>query len=103
VRLAHPKTRLQAITSRPQTAQCGGAHDQPWRAEEDLLTITHEAATQIKALVASVHLGMQLIDAAAPQLTKPQRWFALVRYIVERILTWAPRPNPGLSALRTGN
>ena len=48
-----------------------------------VLTITHEAATQIKALVANVRHGLQLIQAIAPQLTKLQRWFALVRHIVE--------------------
>ena len=67
-----------------------------------LLTITHEAATQIKALVANVRHGLQLIQATAPQLTKSQRWFALVRYIVERILACAPKPNLGLTALATG-
>jgi hypothetical protein len=67
-----------------------------------LLTITHEAASQIKALVTHVRHGLQLIRANAPQLTKPQRWLALVRYIVERILACAPKPNLGLAALGTG-
>ena len=67
-----------------------------------LLTITHEAASQIKALVTNVRHGLSLIQATAPQLTKPQRWFALVRYIVERILACAPRPSLGLVALGTG-
>jgi len=67
-----------------------------------LLTITHEAASQIKVLVTHVRHGLSLIQAAAPQLTKPQRWFALVRYIVERILACAPKPNLGLVALGTG-
>jgi hypothetical protein len=67
-----------------------------------LLTITHEAATQIKALVTNVRHGLSLIQATAPQLTKSQKWFALVSYIVEQILLRAPRPNPGLLALGTG-
>ena len=67
-----------------------------------LLTITHEAAPQIKALVANVRHGLRLIQDTAPQLTKPQRWLALVRYIVERILACAPKPNLGLTALGTG-
>jgi len=66
------------------------------------LTITHEAATQIKVLVSHVRHGLHLIRATAPQLTKPQRWLALVRYIVERILACAPKPNLGLTALETG-
>jgi hypothetical protein len=67
-----------------------------------LLTITHEAATQIKALVNNVRHGLSHIQATAPQLTKSQKWFALVHYIVEQILLRAPRPNPGLLALGTG-
>ena len=67
-----------------------------------LLTITHEAATQIKALVTNVRHGLRLIQETAPQLDKPQRWFALVRYIVERILACTPKPSLGLTALATG-
>jgi hypothetical protein len=67
-----------------------------------LLTITHEATTQIKALVANVRHGLRLIQDTAPQLTKPQRWFALVRYIVEQIFACAPKPNFRLAALGTG-
>ena len=67
-----------------------------------LLTITHEAATQIKALVTNVRHGLRLVQDTAPQLTKPNRWFALVRYIVGRILACAPKPNLGLTALATG-
>ena len=33
------------------------------------------------------------------QLEKSQRWFALVRYIIERILAYQPKPNLGLTAL----
>lgn len=102
VRLAHPKTRLEAITSRPKLLSAVGRMTSHAGQTKILLTITHEAATQIKALVANVRHGLQLIQATAPQLTKPQRWFALVRYIVERILACAPKPNLGLTALGTG-
>jgi hypothetical protein len=67
-----------------------------------LLTLTHEAAHQIKGLVTNVRHGLRLIHDTAPQLTKSQRWIALVHYIVERILACAPRPNLGLVALGTG-
>lgn len=102
VRLAHPKTRLEAITSRPKLLSAVGRMTSHSGQRKILLTITHEAATQIKALVANVRHGLQLIVATAPQLTKPERWFALVRHIVERILACAPKPNPGLTALATG-
>jgi hypothetical protein len=102
VRLAHPKTRLEAITSRPKLLSAVGRMTSHSGQKKILLTITHEAATQIKALVANVRHGLQLIQDTAPQLTKPQRWFALVRYIVQRILACAPKPNLGLTALGTG-
>ena len=102
VRLAHPKTRLEAITSRPKLLSAVGRLTSHSGQNKILLTITHEAATQIKALVTNVRHGLRLIRDSAPQLTKPQRWFALVRYIVERILACAPKPNLGLTALGTG-
>ena len=102
VRLAHPKTRLEAITSRPKLLSAVGRMTSHAGQKKILLTITHEAASQIKVLVTHVRHGLSLIQAAAPQLTKPQRWFALVRYIVERILACAPKPNLGLVALGTG-
>ena len=102
VRLAHPKTRLEAITSRPKLLSAVGRMTSHGGQKKILLTITHEAATQIKALVANVRHGLQLIQAIAPQLTKPQRGFALVRYIADQILACAPKPNLGLNALGTG-
>ena len=102
VRLAHPKTRLEAITSRPKLLSAVGRMTSHAGQRKILLTITHEAAAQIKALVANVRHGLQLIQVTAPQLTKPERWIALVRYIVQRILACAPKPNLGLTALGTG-
>jgi hypothetical protein len=102
VRLAHPKTRLEAITSRPKLLSAVGRMTSHAGQKKILLTITHEAATQIKALVNNVRHGLSLIQATAPQLTKSQKWFALVRYIVEQILARSPKPNLGLVALATG-
>lgn len=102
VRLAHPKTRLEAITSRPKLLSAVGRMTSHGGQKKILLTITHEAASQIKALVANVRHGLHLVQATAPQLTKRERWFALVRYIVERILACAPKPNLGLTALASG-
>ena len=102
VRLAHPKTRLEAITSRPKLLSAVGRLTSHGGQKKILLTITHEAAAQIKRLVANVHAGLSHIMQTAPQLDKPQRWFALVRYIVERILACRPKPNLGLTALASG-
>ena len=102
VRLAHPKNRLEATTSRPKLLSAVGRMTSHAGQKRILLTITHEAANQIKALVRNVRDGIKLIQGAAPQLTKAERWFALVRYIVERIFSCAPKPNIGLLALRSG-
>jgi Transposase DDE domain group 1 len=102
VRLAHPKARLEAITSRPKLLSAVGRMTSHSGQKKILLTITHEAASQIKVLVANVRHGLQLIATTAPQLTKPERWLALVRHIVAKILACAPKPNLGLIALGSG-
>ena len=51
-----------------------------------LLTITHTASTQVKAMIANVRKGLDTVRATAPQLNKPERWAALVRYIVGQII-----------------
>ena len=102
VRLAHPKTRLEAITSRPKLLSAVGRLTSHAGQKKILLTITHEAATQIKKLIVNVRTGLCHVRDIAPQLDKPQRWFALVRYIVERIMASQPKLNLGLTALATG-
>ena len=96
MRLAHPKTRLEAITSRPKLLSAVGRMTRHAAGQKKiLLTIAHEAAVQIKRLIVNVRAGLSHVRETAPQLDKPQRWFALVRYIVERILACQPKPNPG--------
>ena len=102
VRLAHPKTRLEAITSRPKLLSAVGRLTSHGGQKKILLTITHEAAAQIKRLIANVRAGLSHVRDTAPQLDKPQRWFALVRYIVEQILAYQPKTNSGLIALTPG-
>ena len=102
VRLAHPKNRLEAITSRPKLLSAVGRMTSHAGKKKILLTITHEAAAQIKRLIANVREGLSHVRATAPQLTKPQYWVALVRYIVEKILARQTRPSLGLTALNSG-
>lgn len=93
VRLAHPKTRLEAITSRPLLLAGVARLTQHAGQSRLLLTLTHAAGDQIKAMVANVSKGLETILSAAPQLSKAERWPALVRYIVEKILAAKPK-NP---------
>lgn len=86
VRLAHSKGRLEAITSRPLLLAAVGRMTEHGGQRRVLLSITHAAATHVKALVANVRAGLQHIRATAPQLHSVQRWTALVDYIVEKII-----------------
>ena len=99
----------------PRVMNLGSYSDLP-------LSVAHQAAKELRAKVALGHdvagekqerktVALAKIEAArtvmtvqatAPQLTKPQKWFALVRYIVERILACAPKPNLGPNASGTG-
>ena len=49
VRLAHPKTRLEAIKSRPLLLAAVGRMTRHSRVTKLVLAVTHEAAAQIKA------------------------------------------------------
>jgi hypothetical protein len=97
VRLAHPKTRLEAITSRPMLLAGVARLTQHAGQSRLLLTLTHAAGDQIKAMIANIRKGLDAVLASAPQLTKPDRWKALVRYIIARILATKPKSHPPLA------
>ena len=86
VRLAHPKARLEAITSRPLLL--AGIARQTVHAGQTrlLVTLTHACTDQIKAMIANVRKGLDSVIASAPHLTKPERWKRLVQYIIAQIL-----------------
>lgn len=109
VRLAHPKARLEAITSRPLLL--GGIARLTHHAGQSrlLVTITHVAGEQVKSMIANIRKGLDHILQAAPQLPKQERWKALVRYIVAKIIAAKsqnqppPRPLPlGMAQFATG-
>ena len=91
VRLAHPATRLEAITSRPLLLAGVAPLTQHAGQCRLLLTMTHAAGDLIKSMVANVRKGLDTVLATAPQLTKRERWTALVRYIVEKIIATKPK------------
>jgi hypothetical protein len=99
VRLAHPKNRLEAITSRPMLLSGVARLTQHAGQSRLLLTLTHEAGDRIKAMIANIRKGLDHVLASAPQLPKTERWRALVRYIVSKIVGARPEnPRPvGLS------
>jgi hypothetical protein len=100
VRLAHPKTRLEAITSRPMLLAGVARLTEHAGQSRLLLTLSHAAGDQIKAMIANVRKGLDHVLASAPQLPKAGRWPALVRYIVDKIIhARAEKPCPTPPAL----
>ncbi|MGA7951357.1 MAG: transposase [Thiobacillaceae bacterium] len=93
VRLAHPKKRLEAITSRPMLLSGVARLTQHAGQSRLLLTLTHAAGDQIKSMIANIREGLDHILATAPQLPKAERWRALLRYIIDKIIQTKPK-NP---------
>ena len=87
VRLAHPKTRLEAITSRPMLLSGAARLTRHAGQSRLLLTLAHEAGDQIRAMIANIRKGLDSILANAPQLPKIERWPTLVHYIVNKIIS----------------
>ena len=94
VRLAHPTTRLEAITSRPLLLAGVARLTQHAGQSRLLLTLTHAAGDQIKAMVTNIRKGLDTVIATAPQFNKPGRWQALVRYIIAKIIAAKSNPHP---------
>ena len=90
VLLANPKTWLEAKTSRPKLLSAVGRLTTHSRINTIVLALTHEAANQIKAMIVNVRAGVEHIRGAAPQLAGSQRWYALARYIADKILAFVP-------------
>lgn len=94
VRLAHPKTRLEAITSRPMLLAGVGRLTEHAGQSRLLLTLSHAAGDQIRAMIVNVRKGLDHVLASAPQLPKAGRWPALVRYIADKIINARPKASP---------
>ena len=86
VRLAHPKTRLEAITSRPLLLSGIARLTRHAGQSRLLITLTHSAGDQIKSMIGNVRKGLDYVLANAPQLPNADRWRVLVRYIVVQII-----------------
>jgi hypothetical protein len=94
VRLAHPKARREAITSRPLLLSGVARLTQHAGQNRLLVTLTHAAGDQIKAMIAAIRKGLDYVRATAPQLPKAARWRALIRYIIAQILAARPIQQP---------
>ena len=100
VRLANPKARREAITSRPLLLS-GVARLTEHAGQSRLsLTLVHGASDQIKRMIGAVRAGLDHVRATAPQLPGVSRWAALVRYIIEKIVAVKPT-NSAVNVLHT--
>jgi hypothetical protein len=88
-RLANPKARMEAITSRPLLLNAVGRLTEHGGQKRVLLTVTHIATEQVKVLIANIRTGLQRVFEAAPQLPIKDRWRALVRYIIDQVIAAA--------------
>ena len=85
-RLAHPKARLEAVTSRPLLLGAVGKSIEHAGQHRMFVSILTGAAEKVKALTANIRAGLGHIRATAPQLKIGERWKALVTYIIEKIV-----------------
>ena len=65
MRLANPKNRMEAITSRPKPLSAVGRLTHHGGQSKILLTVMHESVEQIKRLVANVRAGIQYLSSKA--------------------------------------
>lgn len=98
VRLAHPKTRLEAITSRPLLLNGVARLTRHAGQSRLLLTLTHEAGDQIKTMITNIRKGFDFIRANTPQLSKVERWPTLIRYIINKIFAAKPENPPAFNS-----
>ena len=90
MRLANPKSRLEAKTSRPKLLNAVGRLTTHSRINTIVLVFTHAAARQIKARIVNVSAGALHLRGGAPQLTGPHRWHSLARFFADKILAFVP-------------
>jgi hypothetical protein len=90
---AHPQAHLEAIPagSRAWAPALTGT--------PAASLMTHAAGDQIKSMIARIRAGLDYVRATAPQLPKPERWRALVRYIIDNIMAIRSKNPPPVGLL----
>lgn len=91
VRLAHPKSRLEGITSRPMLLAGIARLTEHGHQSRLYLTINHASSDKIKSMITNVRKGIDHIRQTAPQLTKIECWKAMIKYIIEKMMACLPK------------
>jgi hypothetical protein len=103
VRLAHPKARLEAIINRPMLLAGVARLTQHAGQSRLLFTISHATGDQIKAMIANICKSLDQVLATAPRLPNTERWPALLRYIISKILSARPQTSIALTSRRAAS
>ena len=96
-----------AFQTLSMTTSAGRSHGQVWamRRSEPTLQITGDSIGRVAqySIDTDTHIraGVVHIRGIAPQLLGKQRWYALARYIANKILTFVPH-TPIPTAAATG-
>ncbi|HEY3243827.1 MAG TPA: hypothetical protein VGM03_10795 [Phycisphaerae bacterium] len=93
VRLANPKARLEAITSRPNHA--GQTHL--------AITSLHAARDLAKACFTSIHALLGQLQRTAAQLAEPDCWRLIVERIIALMMATKSPPRRPFMPLAIGN
>ena len=101
VRLANPESRLEGITSRPMLLAGIARLTEHANQSRIYLTVNHASIDRIKEMISNVRKGIEHVRQTAPQLAKPERWKAMVGYIIEKIMAAKPK-NPFQTPLQLG-
>ena len=94
MRLAHPKARLEGITSRPMLLAGVGRLTEHAGQSRIYLTINHASSDKIKGMIANIRNGIAYVCQTVPQLAKPERWKAMIAYIISKIIVAVPKLGP---------
>jgi hypothetical protein len=84
-RAAHPKARMEAITSRPLLLAAVGRATNSSGQTTLHLTPLHGKVGLLKSLIANIRAALQHVKAAAEQIKTTDRWAVLLRYVSDKM------------------
>ena len=103
VRLANPKARLEAITSRPFLLYAIGRQSNHAGQTHLAITSLHAARDLAKACFTTIHALLQQLQQTAAQLAEPDCWRLIVQRIIALMIAAKPPPRRLFMPLASGN
>jgi hypothetical protein len=103
VRLANPKARLEAITSRPFLLYAIGRRSHHAGQTHLAITSLHASRELAKSCFTRIHALLDEIKQTAAQLADPDRWCLIVKRIIALVIVAKPRSKLPLMTTATAN